>query len=42
MQTSGGSPQVGVRAGDIVDLVTGPGSFVSAYLTTEAAVENAG
>lgn len=41
METSGATPQVGVPTTDLVELATGRGPFVSAYLTTEATVENA-
>ena len=35
------TPPVGVETADLVELATGPGPFLSAYMTTEATVENA-
>jgi hypothetical protein len=41
METSGVTPRVGVDTGDLAELATGPGPFLSVYLTTEAVVDNA-
>jgi hypothetical protein len=41
MDHTGVTPPVALSAPDLVDLVLGPGPFLSVYLTTEAAVENA-
>ena len=42
METSGAVIPSAIDASDLTDLVTGPGPFATVYLTTEAAVENAG
>jgi len=41
VESSGVTPPAGVPTADLVELATGRGPFVTAYLTTEATVENA-
>ncbi|HET6795421.1 MAG TPA: hypothetical protein VFH45_13310, partial [Acidimicrobiales bacterium] len=41
MQSSGYVPRPGAELGDLAPIVARPGPFLTAYLNTEAAVENA-
>jgi hypothetical protein len=41
METSGVTPEVGVETAELAELAGGHGPFLSVYLTTDAAVENA-
>ena len=41
METAGVTPRVAVSAPELTELFRAPGPFVSLYLTTEAAIENA-
>src|SRR4051794_257636 len=41
MDHTGVTPPVAISAPDLVDIVLGEGPFLTVYLTTEAAVENA-
>jgi len=41
METSGVTPHVGVETADLAELATGPGPFLTLYMTTEGAVDNA-
>jgi hypothetical protein len=41
METSGTTPDVGVAAPDLAEVMRGEGPFLTVYLTTEAQIENA-